>query len=168
MTRSAGRSSFGGSAGRSRRSSASRAVSYRTSRGCAEYAESDFKRFERDWYDVSYRTLVFPGGVINAPHRELYDGQGVWKLVETYANFGEVECPYRSYKDPRQRIVGGDGEADLLDENGRCQLCDEEQGDEHGYIYLGVCAYEAVYELIEQTTDDEPSVANEWPEGSGG
>lgn len=112
--------------------------------GPPEYVEREMQR----QFPGTLRTLVNPGGIITAPHRELYDGQGIWKLRETFNNSGEAECPARSY-DFEARTDVEHGKIGIV-KGERCPLCDEQEGDEHGYIYLGVCSYEAVYELEEQ------------------
>lgn len=108
-------------------------------------------------YDSVYRTVVNPGGMLMAPRQELYDGQGIWKLVEVFNNSGEAPCPFREW-DPINRAEASDQakprivqqqEADLND-GIECGLCGEYVGIAHGYIYLGVCCYEAVYKLEEQ------------------
>lgn len=119
--------------------------------GPPEYVERELQRSLG--FFSTLRTLVNPGGMMSAPYRELYDGQGIWKLVARYDSSGEAECPMRQMDGP-DRIVSADDE--------RCELCDEDAGETHGYIYLGVCSYEAVYKL------DEPEEIEVEAEGGEG
>jgi len=121
--------------------------------GVPDYAESE------SGFDVmkTYRTAItWGGGFLGAPDPEMYDGDGVWKLVASYSNSGETECLARTYdpishedhqgREPR-RVTTEEAKGSV-DED-RCMLCEEEIGEEHGYIYIGE-GYEAVYELHEQ------------------
>lgn len=130
--------------------------------GAPEYAERELR--ETQGGSAIMRTLVNRGGMLMGPHWELYDGDGVWKLIDTFGNSGEAPCPYREW-DPISRTDGGEwprkvqpAEVPNYSETGiyqhgdhDCPLCEEKVGEEHGYIYLGVCCYEAVYVLEEQS-----------------
>lgn len=126
--------------------------------GAPEYAERELQ--ETLGFYATVQTLVNPGGILSAPHRELYDGEGVWRLVETFSNSGEASCPFKDWDPARNTGVTSNdrvvtqAEADGYDGES-CPMCEEKVGDEHGYIYFGVCSYEAVYVLVEQTRDED-------------
>lgn len=118
----------------------------------------DYDEEHGDRSGGTFRTVVWPGGTINAPQREYYDSQGVWILVATFGSSGEVDCPLRDW-DPDTRTDAVSTRAVSAAEaqrgDGECYLCGEQEGEEHGYIYLGSCGYEAVYELQETWQEDE-------------
>ena len=95
--------------------------------GGPEWAEEDFRgagRYSRDYDGPDYRTLVM-GALFGGPDAEIQvpDGGPPWRLVRYYRSSGETECPERQ------------GGAPVADEE--CPLCEEPEGAEHGFIYLG-------------------------------
>lgn len=102
--------------------------------GVPEYAGSDFT--DRHESNVLYRTVVW-FFVYSSPADTLEDDQGVWKLTKTYTSSGETECPGRHTDEDKIGKVDDEG----------CQLCGEDPGEEHGYLYLGEGWAEAVYRL---------------------
>lgn len=146
--------------------------------GPPEYAEEYSNARKR--YDNRYRTVVWPGHCIGHTDPELYDSEGIWSLVETWSSSGEIECPLRSYDPETQestntprtvtrdevRMTGVDGVFRYGDDE--CPYCGakyrapdsdddssacDEPSEEHGFIYLGSCGYEALYVLTPQTYD---------------
>jgi hypothetical protein len=91
------------------------------------------------------RTLIaFGGGYMSAPNPELYDGDGIWKLVHSWNHSGETECPGQQYNRDGTKTVTEETSTD-----GECHLCEEKIGEDHRFIYIGE-GYEATYELVEQ------------------
>ena len=120
----------------------------------------------RNYFDHEYRTTVtWGGGYLPEPNREIWDGQGQWKLVASFMNSGEVECPNRTW-DPIDRCEVEHGSqnpvseeiAEMFDSKRKvCYLCEEPVGKQHGYVYIGE-GYEAVYELVEEDQEKEEGV----------
>lgn len=90
--------------------------------GVPEYAESDFP--ER--HDLEHRTVLCYGG----PPEVLVDKDGRWYLQRSYSSSGETECPVAQADEDVERP---------------CCLCEAEEGEEHGHIYVGDGWCEAVY-----------------------
>lgn len=96
--------------------------------GVPEYATTDFP----DRWQHRFRTII-GSFLFTEPNERLEDDEGEWERAAVYASSGEAECPFRPG----------------LVQEGRCILCEEPRGEEHGYIYVGDGWAEVVYRLSE-------------------
>jgi hypothetical protein len=110
--------------------------------GVPEWAQEDFSRDER--FNETFVTVVLAGSYWS-PSETLTDSQGTWKLVKTYAHSGECECPLKDCDVEDLALAG-------IVQKERCFLCEEEPGEQHGFIYLGD-SQEAVYQLWNPAPD---------------
>jgi hypothetical protein len=112
-------------------------------KGVPEYVRSDFT----DRYDREYRTVV-ACFLYGAPPERIVDDAGEWTLQATYSSSGEAECPLKDIDATEQEEIYAHREKHFnLPRIARCFLCDEQRGDEHGYLYLGEGWLEAVFKL---------------------
>lgn len=142
--------------------------------GCPDYCE----RSEREeWEDAAARTIVVAGGgYLSAPAPWVVDDEGAWRLVATYQNSGETECPGQ-HEDAGNKVRRDhcklskgwprDGKThfaigEMTALHAECVLCEETIGEEHGYIYLGD-GYEAVYSLEAESN----TTREEWERDNG-
>jgi len=104
-----------------------------------EWASSDYPdRFDSD---VHYRTIVVDC-LFGGPPSTLIDGGRVYKLASSYQHSGERECPLADV----ERDDSDDHEYAV---KRPCELCEAQDGEEHGYIYLGEGWCEVVYKCID-------------------
>lgn len=98
--------------------------------GVPEYARRDLTG---GWDDQNYITIV-TDCLFGEPPKKIIAKGKVWRRVAVYTSSGEGECP-------------GHGRAVAEDEakDGRCPLCEDPVGKEHGMIYLGDGWAEVVY-----------------------
>jgi hypothetical protein len=121
--------------------------------GVPDWARPDFK----DRYDREYRTVV-SCFLYGGPPERIVDASGEWTLQATYGSSGETECPLRDIAPEEQEAIYAHREKQFnLPHIERCFLCDEERGDDHGYIYLGDGWADCVFRLEGRDTnyDDE-------------
>lgn len=100
-----------------------------------------------DQYDASYRTVVDCEMYGESP-AVVYEAGVAWHKVAVYRSSGETECPGQHEDEgnvvtTEQRLCGTE------DGPGRCTLCEEPVGEEHGYIYLGDGWSEVVYRSVD-------------------
>lgn len=117
--------------------------------GVPEWASTNFiDRFDRQYHTVIGYFLF------SEPPAAIVDDEGIWRLQAEFASSGETRCPIADDDGQDEdhiyvRREQGSGSPSIE----RCYLCDEQRGDEHGYIYLGDGWGEAVYRLSD--ADDE-------------
>ena len=104
----------------------------------------DKERLQSD----EYRTVMTDwGGPMATSAKEIEDEHGVWILERVYRTSGERRCP-----------IGADYEEFVSAKHardGRCPMCDEPIGAEHGFIYLGDGWGEFIYRHETPEGDEE-------------
>lgn len=119
--------------------------------GAPEWATEDFGG--RHHYDHSdYFTLIETGLSYEsyAPEEIFFPGAPIWTRhylrARQYTGDREVECNVEwEAKDNGGNSLVGEGETKGMQ---RCPMCAESAGEEHGYIYLGICT-ETVYRRVD-------------------
>lgn len=122
--------------------------------GPPEWADEDFDRDERNSASGDIFTLIDIGCEYGyRANRILIDSNDrIYLHVATYDHSGERECPFREW-DAENRTDVEDPPAKVTYK--RCDYCEADVGEEHGYIYLGACA-EHVYRFVGFVRDAHP------------
>lgn len=115
-----------------------------------EYAERELKNAEH--WNAEFITLItWGGGFLDAPPAFVRRNRIHYKLVATYTNSGETECP-QCQRDDRETTPLTRRERNWSNGQWECSLCEEylEPDRTHpkrSFIYIGE-GYEAVYRRI--------------------
>lgn len=109
--------------------------------GVPEWAGEDFA--DRYEYGVDYFTVIDIDNPYGWFQQEMKFSDGRrYFLVRTYASGSEAECPLGpSGADEKVGVNSTEGMV-------ACPLCEADEGEEHGYIYLGTGS-EAVYKHVD-------------------
>jgi hypothetical protein len=110
--------------------------------GLPDWCAHDYK----DRYDATYRTVV-RHCLWGLPPETVLEKGVTWRRKAHFVSSGETEC---CLKEP--------WENDVLELHSKrpCEYCEAQEGEEHGYIYLGDGWCEVIYRA-----DDEPEEEDE-------